>query len=562
MGRAGARSPGVGRLVLALVLAGAAAVAVAFQHGFTEPVLPHAALVAMQVGLAWLALVVGGDVRWRVLSRARWTTRGAWAVEGLLALSAVLESLDRLVVAEVLVPVIAVALAIRLNSRLARTLANPSGLFPISFLVLIAVSAALLKLPAATPPGQPIGWIDAVFTATSSVCVTGLVVRDTASGFTGFGQAVIAASIQLGGLGVMIFGSTLALLFGARLSVRENLTLSGALNEYPAHRISRFVWFIVLATLVIEAVGALAMAAAWPGHAPLPHRLWMSCFHSISAFCNAGFDITGGSMVPLRHTVIPYMVVMPLIVMGGLGFIVLEELWTLARVRLQRVGARRRLSTHSRLALITTVALLVGGAAVIMLAQAKVPGTGVGQRVLDAAFMSTTARTAGFNSVPMDDLAPGSRLGLMALMVVGGSPGSTAGGIKTVVLAVLVLSAWATIRGRDEVEVFGRALPDALVKKAATLAFGLVALVVGVCLLLDLTERIAFEPLVFEVLSAATTTGLSLGATTELSPWGRCVISATMFLGRVGPLAFIATVLVGTTGSAIYRLPRDTVSLG
>jgi trk system potassium uptake protein TrkH len=184
-----------------------------------------------------------------------------------------------------------------------------------------------------------------------------------------------------------------------------------------------------------------------------------------------------------------------------------------------------------------------------------------GQRVLDAVFMSTTARTAGFTSVPMQELAPGSRFTLMLLMAVGGSPGSTAGGMKTTVLAVLVMAVVSTVRRREDVEVMGRAIPEALVKRAATLAFGLIAVVCAATLALDLTERAPLDHLLFEAVSAATTTGLSLGVTESLSPTGRAVIIATMFLGRVGLLAVLAS-LLGGGGRASYRLPRDSVSLG
>ncbi|MCA9297512.1 MAG: hypothetical protein KDA28_00515, partial [Phycisphaerales bacterium] len=455
-----------------------------------------------------------------------------------------------------------IAFAIRVNGLLARSLDNPSILFPASFLALIAVSTLLLMLPVSTPVDHRIGWVDASFTATSAVCVTGLAVRDTASGFTPFGQTVILASIQLGGLGVMIFGSTLALLFGARLSFREHVTLSMALDEYPAHRITRFAWFIVLTTFALEAIGAAAIAFSWPGDEDLATRLRMGVFHSVSAFCNAGFDITGESLVGVRREMTPYVGIAPMIILGGLGFIVLEDFFTQGRARLLGRSRRMRLTTHSKVVLVTSTALLIGGFLVLLIAQAFATGTFTLQSLLDAAFMSTTARTAGFTSVPMEELSSGSRLTLMFLMAIGGSPGSTAGGMKTVVFAMLLLAVASTVRGREEVEVFGRALPDALVKKAATVAAGFTGVVALSMLVLDLTEEIPFEPLLFEVVSAATTTGLSLGATDDLSTAGRVVITLTMFLGRVGALSLIAA-LIGTTGaSGRYRLPRDTVSLG
>ncbi|MBZ0173187.1 MAG: hypothetical protein K8E66_12455, partial [Phycisphaerales bacterium] len=391
----------------------------------------------------------------------------------------------------------------------------------------------------------------------------GLAVRDTGTEFTPFGQAVVLGSIQIGGLGVMIFGSTLALLFGARMSFREHVTLSMALDEYPAHRIARFAWFIVLTTFILESIGAMILYLAWPDdQLANGSRLWYSVFHSVSAFCNAGFDVTSESMIGVRTHPSAYLGIVPMIMLGGIGFLVLEDLDRHVRSRLRGRRDRIRLTTHSRVILATTAGLLFGGFAIIFIAQTSAAGTVSGQAVLDAAFMSTTARTAGFTTVPMEDLSSGSRFTLMALMAIGGSPGSTAGGMKTAVFAVLVLAIISTIRGRSEVEVFGRALPDALVKKAATMAAGLFSVVTLAMLTLDLTETIPFEPLFFEVISAATTTGLSLGATGELSQAGRVVITVTMFLGRVGALALLAALIGGMGGEGRYRLPRDTISLG
>lgn len=560
-----ARSRGfrIDRLGAATGIALLASASVAFEHGFREANIPGVVAALVQTVLPWLALVVAGDIRWQVFGRHRW--RGVFGIVGeamaLLALTAVIAGLTG--IPEVVCVAALIAFALRINSVLARTIRNPAILFPASFLVLIAISASLLKLPVATPHDQPIGWIDSIFTATSAVCVTGLAVRDTGTEFTLFGQAVVLASIQIGGLGVMIFGSTLALLFGARLSYKEHVSLSMALDEYPAHRIARFAWFIVLTTFLLEAIGAAILYVSWPqDQLANGSRLWYAVFHSISAFCNAGFDITSESMIGVRSHAAAYLGIMPMIILGGLGFIVLEDVYRQSRDRVRGWRDRIRLTTHSKIILATTAGLLVGGFLIIFIAQATASGTVTGQTVLDAAFMSTTARTAGFTSVPMHELSSGSRFVLMALMAIGGSPGSTAGGMKTAVFAMLVLAIVSTVRGRSEVEVFGRALPDALVKKAATVAAGLFLVITVAVLTLDLTETIPFEPLFFEVISAASTTGLSLGATTELTETGRIVITITMFLGRVGALALLAALIGGMGGEGRYRLPRDTISLG
>lgn len=548
---------------MALGLAGCGAATLALDHGFDLRVRPGFLLPVLQAGLAWVALWAAGDLLPLAPLSQRWRDETGRVAEPIVLLALLLTLAGVPHLAGAACVGLTLALAIRLNAHLARTMPNPGLLFPGSFMLLILISSSLLLLPAATPPESPITVVDALFTATSAVCVTGLAVRDTGTGFTPFGQTVIGVSIQLGGLGMMIFGSTLALLFGARLSHRESMTLSGALNEYPAHRINRFVGFIVLTTLAIEAAGTLIMFLLWPDDTlHWTERLGMAAFHSVSAFCNAGFDLTGQSMIGMRAHPLPFIGAMPLIILGGLGFLVLDDVSRRVVGRRDPTEPRRRLSTHTRLVLSTTALLLVLGAVVIFIAQLKTPGVPPFQRVLDAAFMSTTARTAGFTTVPMDELAPGSRFVLLTLMAIGGSPGSTAGGIKTVVVAVLALAVWSTVRGRDEVEVFGRSLPDALVKKAATVAFALLTLIAVVTLLLDLTERIPFEPLIFEVVSAASTTGLSLGVTEQFSPIGRCLLAATMFLGRVGLLAFLASLLVRGGSAGSYRYPRDSVSLG
>jgi len=555
--------PHYSRTLTAAGLAALGAVAVALEHGFASPLVPLPVLEVAQLLLPWLALLIWGDIGWNVPPPRRWRNVIGGAGECLVLVAAVAEFASWLPGGEALSVGAAITFGIRLNSYLARSLQNPSVLFPASFLVLIAVSTCLLKLPAATPPERPISWIDAAFTATSAVCVTGLAVRDTGTEFTYFGQAVVLGSIQVGGLGVMIFGSTLALLFGARMSFKEHVTLSAALDEYPAHRIMRFAWFIVLTTLAFEAVGAGILYTLWPDDQLGDHpRWWQAVFHSVSAFCNAGFDITSQSMIGFRNHPMAFIGIMPMIILGGLGFIVLEDIYLQGKHRVLGLPRRRLLSTHSKLVLVTTGVLLLGGFGIIWLAQSVASGGLSGRAMLDAAFMATTARTAGFTTVPMDELSSGSRFTLMVLMMIGGSPGSTAGGMKTAVFAVMVLAVASTVRGRAEVELFHRALPDALVKKAATVAAGLLGVIAMATLALDITERMAFEPLFFEVISAATTTGLSLGATGELSPAGRAVITITMFLGRVGALALVSALLGASHGRGRYALPRDTVSLG
>ncbi|MFI4881132.1 MAG: TrkH family potassium uptake protein [Phycisphaerales bacterium JB064] len=568
-------TPGIGRALLAWLVSLLGPAALAIDAGFQTPPTVSPWLIVLQLIAPWCSVVITADLAWnrppRLGAAGRWRRPVGMVVEIAVAVAASLWLLGVPQAPGLLAVLVSVFMAVGFSGLLARVMKHPSLLLPLSFVALITFSTLLLKLPAATPEGEPIGWIDALFTSTSAVCVTGLAVRSTAEGFTPFGQAVILGAIQLGGLGFMIFGSTLALLFGVRPSYKESLTLSAALDEYPAHRILRFAWFIVGTTLAIEAAGAVVLYFLWPE--PLTHgpggRVWQAVFHSVSAFCNAGFDITGDSLVPVRYGLAPYLGIAPLIILGGLGFLVLEDATQYIRRRLRPKKDRPppRLSTHTRVVLATTATLLTLGFVAVFVAQSAAAGGPTPGIIADATFMSVTSRTAGFNALPMDELSPGSRFTTLVLMAIGGSPGSTAGGIKTVAVAVLVLAVIATVRGRQDVEAFGRRLPDALVRKAATVAAGFFGVVVLATLTLDLTERIAFEPLLFEVVSAATTTGLSLGATGELSPVGRLVIVATMFLGRLGALSLLGALIqgAGVAGEhAITRshLPRDTVSLG
>lgn len=550
------------------VLAVLGVMAVAFQRGFREPLAGDAVWWAIQglVFVGFIAAIVtlredrGRASRWGTLVLA-----GAGVISLLLEATPAYEGWAYL--AHGAMVLLFCGEAWRLNASLAQTMRNPAMLFPLSFLVLIVIGTALLKLPVSVEPDQSLSTLDAAFTMTSAVCVTGLVVKDTATEFTPFGQMIIALFIQLGGLGVIIFGSTLALLLGSRMTSHDTLTLSEALDDLPAHRVATFVRFIVISTICIEAIGAMLLLPVWDGDLTFERRLGLSVFHSISAFCNAGFDITGQSMVPYRTSVLPHLLIVPLIVLGGIGFPVIFELGS--RV-LRRWRAKRRgqvavlppLSLHARLVLVTTLALYLGGVCVVFLSQVT-GGTpaSLWTHLTDAHFMSVSARTAGFNVLPMNELGPGSRFMLMLLMLVGGSPGATAGGIKTVTLAVLVLSVVATIRQREETEAFGRCISDSLVRKSAAIAFCMLALIGLSTLALSMTEEARFEAIVFECVSAATTTGLSLGLTGVLTSAGKVVLILTMFLGRVGPLTLFA-VLLRRSRAQRYQYPHEQVALG
>ena len=484
----------------------------------------------------------------------------------------------------------------------------PSWVLIAGFLILCLAGTGLLLLPAATPPGhQPILYLDnALVTAFSAACSAGLVVRDTGKDFTLFGQVVILALIQIGGLGIMLFGTVMAMVVGRGMSDRSSGDIGEMTGTPSIGRLGRTATFVVAVTLLVEAAGAALLypmfAARQGAYTPgAAEAAWQAVFHSISAFCNAGFSLYGNNLMagvadgwqtPLRQRWQMLGVIGPLIILGGLGLPVVEDcaayLWRTVKRVLRRVNQPRpRLSLHSRIALSTTAVLLVIGAAGLMLFGTEAappqlernptygPGSVVkedpqrfrnmpfGARLRDSAFQSITARTAGFNSIDMDkDLTDAARLWMCGLMIVGGSPAGTAGGMKTVTFTVLILAAWSMFRQRKEIEAYRRTISAMLLRRAATVAVLYMMLVGTVTLLLCLAmPRWDFLKLFFEACSACGTVGLSAGITGQLSLMGKLVAIFGMFAGRVGPLTLLLAVTTHIR-PVKYSYPSETVLIG
>lgn len=484
----------------------------------------------------------------------------------------------------------------------------PSWLLIGSFLVLCLAGSGLLMLPAATPPNhQPIMYYDdALLTSVSATCVTGLVVLDTGKDFTFFGQAVILGLIQVGGLGIMLFGTFLALVVGRGLSVRSSTALGEMIGTQSVGQLGRIAMFVIVMTLTAEAIGAVLLypmfAAGQGSHIPAAgEAAWQAAFHSVSAFCNAGFSLYGNNMMegvregwqtPFRQRWQVLGVIGPLIVLGGLGFPVVQDcasyIWrTIKRLLIHKNQPRPRLSLHSKLVLTTSAVLLVLGAAGLMLLGneaappklARNPNAGsgaavkedparfgnmlLGAQLRESAFQSISARTAGFNTIDMDkDLTDAARLWMCGLMVVGGSPASTAGGMKTITLALLVMAAWSMIRRRKEVEAYKRTLAANLLRRATTVAFLYVILLACVTLLLCVAmPRWDFMELFFEACSACGTVGLSTGVTGQLGLMGKLVVVFGMFAGRVGPLTILLAVSTQMK-PAKYSYPFEDIIIG
>jgi trk system potassium uptake protein len=437
---------------------------------------------------------------------------------------------------------------------------TPPQVLGISFLVLIAVGTFLLMLPIAHEPGESVGFLDALFTATSAVCVTGLITVDTATTYSFFGEAVILALIQVGGLGIMTMSATVFLLFGLRISLKERILMQQALGQFSLSGVVRLTRRVLAVTLAIEFVGAVLLTARfWPQREP-GEAIWWGIFHAISAFCNAGFDLTSQSLKAYGGDWLLIPVVTLLVFLGGIGFLVLDDLW--------RNRKWEKLSVHSKLAIQVSLGIAMVGWLLVAAFEWGNPATLGGQhtwseKLLSAFFLPFTARTAGFNTVPTDMLAGPTVLLTVIMMFIGGSPGSTAGGIRTTTFGVLLLSTWATVLGRDEIVLHGRRLAKDVVDKALALATLALAMVLGVIMLLLVTEsHQPFTVVVFEAVSALGTVGLTQGATSDLSLPGKIVVIFSMYIGRLGPLTLVFALAAARSGKTHVHHPEDRVMIG
>jgi trk system potassium uptake protein TrkH len=426
---------------------------------------------------------------------------------------------------------------------------SPPQLFVSSFLLLILIGALGLKVLPGLYTGEPLSWLDALFTATSAVCVTGLIVVDTATYFTTAGQAFILLLLQLGGLGIILFTTVIIIALGRRLSLRQELLVSQMADVVGEVRYRHLVRSIFLLTISFELVGALILFAVWFPERGLVDGAWSALFHSISAFCNAGFSVFSDSLMGYQQSPIVQLTIMTLIVVGGIGFLSLEEVYLVRKAR--RAGRRLRLSLHSRLVFSTTLILIVVGWVFITGFEWSISFDSMPAwaKFMNGLFASVTSRTAGFNTIDYADATESTNFLTILLMFIGGSPGSTAGGIKTTTVALIGLLAWCRFRGRSSTGLWGRSVPDETVNRAVGLfvvAFGLVTTAIFVYTATE-SNVVAggaiprnFLKHMFEAASAFNTVGLSMGLTQTLSATGRWVTIILMFLGRVGPLTFAA----------------------
>lgn len=439
---------------------------------------------------------------------------------------------------------------------------SPIRILPLGFLCIALIGALLLMLPIASH-GKPLSFFDALFTATSASCVTGLVVVDTGTHFTLFGQIVILILIQMGGLGFMTAATLLFRATRKRISLRNRMTLAESFGEDRLQGVIRLCMSAVKYTFLIEACGALLLSLRFvPDFGP--RGVWLSIFHSISAFCNAGFDLMGNYSSLTRYVADPLVnfTIMALIITGGLGFSVIVELREHKRLP--------ALSMHAKLVLSASAVLILFGTAFFLLFEAGNPATMGGlsapQKLLAALFQSVTCRTAGFNTIPQETLTDASKLLSSTLMIIGGGPAGTAGGIKVTSVAVLLLTAHACIRNHRDTEIFGRRISAVSVRRSLCLA--IIAILVLFAALIGITfieqqahQSLDFLDFFFEATSALGTVGLTAGLTAVAFPFTRGILCVMMYLGRAGIMT-IALAIGGRTDDPAIRYPEGNILIG
>lgn len=454
---------------------------------------------------------------------------------------------------------------------------HPTQILVIGFLALILIGSILLTLPMSSSTGQYTAFEDALFTATSAVCVTGLVIVDTAAHWSLFGKIVILCCIQIGGLGFMSLVSMIFVVLGKRITLKNRLIMQEALNFNTTAGVVRFTKMVVKGTLIVEGVGGLLLTLVFVPEYGFVKGIWYSVFHAISAFCNAGFDIIGdSSLAPYVGNGIVNMVIMALIIIGGLGFSVWVDLYRVIKHKMQAPKhytwkqTINKLMLHTKLVGIITFALLMLGFIVFFILEYKNPGTlgelSLKEKIYAAMFQSVSPRTAGFYTISLANLTDTSKLFTVILMFIGGSPASTAGGIKTVTIGVLALCAFSTIKGSDQIVAFKRKIPFHLITRALTIVMIAIIVVVVAVGGLSLSEDFTFMEILFETVSAFATVGTTLGITPFLSLTGKFLIIIVMFIGRLGPITMAVALMVRqgnkehTNGNIQY--PEEKVMVG
>jgi trk system potassium uptake protein len=442
---------------------------------------------------------------------------------------------------------------------------SPAQLLILGFAFMITLGSLLLMLPVASSTGEPIRPIDAIFTATSAICVTGLIVLDTPVDFSLFGQTIILILFQIGGLGYMTAATLLLMVLGKRIGLQERMVIQETLSAFSMEGLIRFIIGVVLFSVVLEAIGAVFLILRYREEMETATAIYYGIFHSVSAFNNAGFSLFSNSLIDYRTDPTTNITVMVLIVLGTIGFLVYKDIFNFARKNTYR------LALHTKVVLSSTAVLIFVGWASVWLIESQNPNglqpLGWVDQGVTALFQSVSGRTAGFSSMEVGSLNRATLYLIVILMFIGGSPGSAAGGIKTTTLTILAVAIWATMRGRSDATLFFRRISNDTIAKASFLAAMAMVLVSGSTLLLLYSEEQNMLRTLFEVTSAAGTVGMSTGDgesrsfSALFSDFGKAVIIGTMFLGRIGPLAIGVTAL-HKRRSARFRFPEEKIMIG
>ena len=440
---------------------------------------------------------------------------------------------------------------------------TPVQILAMGFAIVIVIGAILLSLPIASQSGKVTPFIDCIFTSTSAVCVTGLVTVDTGTHWTYFGKTVIMLLIETGGLGFMSVATLVFFFLGKRITLKERLIMQEAMNVNSLQGLVKMVKYVLIFTFSVEGIGAVLFATQFIPQFGIAKGIYYSIFHAVSAFCNAGFDLMGNfkSVTAYANNSVIILTIAALITIGGLGFYVWVEIYNCKDIK--------KLSLHSRIVIYTTLVLIVGGAILMYIFEMKNPytmqGMSVKGKVLSSIFASVSPRTAGFNSIPLDKMTTAGNFLTIILMFIGGSPGSTAGGIKTATAVVLFMTVVSVVKGRDDTEIFQKRINKEIVYKALVITVLGLTLVVVVTMILSITEQpnIPFEYFIYEATSAFATVGLTLGLTTKLTVVGKIIIALTMYAGRVGPLTIILALAKNKKGkSGTIKYPEGKILIG
>lgn len=448
---------------------------------------------------------------------------------------------------------------------------TPAQTLLMGFILMIIAGTILLSLPIASSKNVPQPFIDALFTSTSAVATTGLIVVDTGSFYSLFGQMVLLVLIQIGGLGYMIFIALIILGLGGRMSFSNRILLSESLARPTSIDMKKFVKIVVVFTFVIEAIGAILLSLYWMNYFPTTKAIYSGVFHSISAFCTAGFSLFSDSFSSYRGNIFINLVISAICIVGAIGFFVLYDIYTLSK-KVAKPPIRRGLSIHSKFVLLLSIILISIGAVLIFTSGTRLPyetgGQGglqsvtLGKRLLSSTFQSISASTtAGFSTVKIEGMSSNSLFVIILLMFIGASPGGTGAGIKTVSFGVILLFLFSLLTGRENVNLFKRRIPPQIINKAFAISFIAILWAVLATGILTVTEKGSFLQILFEVVSALSNVGLSTGITPTLSTIGKVVISVTMLIGRMGPLA-IGFSLIGKPKPAAFKYAEADVLVG